>query len=256
MSSRLKNPRFVVSLLLLALVVGPAFGRSAKGKSRLPNLPVLSLELPTLALEVPAMRPVAVKVEQQPWARAPIQARYGSYYHGCGGRYVPMLAAHEFSLVDPIAVMSDAYLNCRVIAVDVLASDLTDSDVTESAFPVCALGASVGEVVPVMGRREISNSGSLRELFSLLAEAIGDPEEPMDFWVEVPDSTAPMGDYLRDTSFEPELLVEFVGGRPLQVQISWAQRRIMVQAGDYWDGYELDAGAARALQKYLRITRS
>jgi hypothetical protein len=102
---------------------------------------------------------------------------------------------------------------------------------------------------------EFSDETKLRQLLSLLLEVARDPDEwEMDF-EEDTGVELKVADYRRNTQFTPELVFEFVGDTTIQMEINLTTERVLIQASERWEVYNLDPWSAAALKAMVMEER-
>ncbi|HWA24747.1 MAG TPA: hypothetical protein VG734_03660, partial [Lacunisphaera sp.] len=153
-------------------------------------------------------------------------------------------------LAAPIPTLAEAYLKCRGIT-----TSLLEPEVDLDGYPAGYFGDWAQDGLLAVDRAELTDESEMMQLFELLAEAIGDAENSDENWItgETPNPPVPSpGECRRILRFLPDLAVNFVGPVPLRVELSLAQGRVLLRAGDKWDIYSLDRQGAKALKKLLR----
>ena len=153
----------------------------------------------------------------------------------------------ESKLADPVAALGTAYLKCRAIKVSLLEPLVPVAD-----YPKGYFGDWVEDGVLVRARHEFADEDRMRQLFALLAESVtGSEDEDNLPWLGEAALDESAGDYRREAGFVSEWSIEFVGEVPLRLEFDLEARRLLVEAGDRWDSYELDRPRADALGKFI-----
>lgn len=233
--------------LFFTLVVGSASGAGAKPRGG--GLPLVQFELPPVPIvfSSAASPRFAVEVRRAEVSGVGCAGAYPLWFRcrcGWGGRFESPQRVTR--LPDPVLAMAEAFRGCRAIQAAVL-----DLRVPVASCPEGFFGDWVHEGVLVVQRLEIADETTIQRVFALLVEAVGPPDDALEFWIEEPTLEPAVADYRQETGFVPELAVEFVGVVPLRVEISLTQQRLLVQAGDKWDGYALDRWSAASLKELL-----
>ena len=144
---------------------------------------------------------------------------------------------------DPVLVLANGYLKCKSIR-----SALFDPQVSVAGYPTGHFGdyEYAGLLVPAW--IEFSDETVLREIFRTLA-CLADGPDDLEFAIyEMEDPELKLSDYRRATGFIPELLIEFVGGMDLRIELNFTQGRMLIQANTRWDFYNLNQHQAALLR--------
>ena len=246
--ARLRITKTIHLGLLLAVVIGGV--SPAAAKPRRSALPALKFEVPLAPFILPATRPTEVAI--RPPGRLGVSGGFTCRQSGfrssalCGGVYFGSDSERESRLVDPVAALGAAYRKCRAITADVL-----ETRVAVEQYPEGYFGDAVSEGMLRVERREFADEARLRELFALLVEAIGGRDDLFEFWPDGPVGGTSLRDIRWETGFVPDQAFEFAGELPVRVEVSFAQQRVLVRAGDKWDIYALDRPGAVALREFL-----
>jgi len=175
----------------------------------------------------------------------------------CGGTMFPRVGLPLLSLVsrpsklaDPVAALGDAYLKCQSMRLKRL-----EPRVPVELYPVGYFDEWVQDGWLITERAETDDEVRMQRLFSLLAEAIGEPEDEDDCWIDEPlcGASSSGRDIQLMAGLKPELAVEFVGGTPLCVDLSFAQARMLIRSGDRWGSFALNRQCTRALLELLAV---
>lgn len=166
----------------------------------------------------------------------------------CGGwGAVPDVLPRESELSDPVRAITTAYRGCWSVMAEVF-----ESRVRVEHYPEGYFGDLVSEGMLRAEGREIASEVERAALFALLVEAVDVREDEMEY--EWPDA-ATGGMTVRDIRWEvglvPEAALEFVGAKPLRVEISLKQGRMLLLAGGKWSVYRLDRPMVAALEEFL-----
>jgi len=147
---------------------------------------------------------------------------------------------------DPVLVLANGYLKCTSIR-----AALFDPQVSIADYPPGHFGdfEYAGLLVPAW--IEFSDEATLQKIFQTLAR-LADGPDATDFAIyEMEDPELKLADYRSGSMFTPELLVEFVGGTNLRIELNFTQGRMLVQADDRWDFYHLNQPQAYLLRKIV-----
>ena len=91
----------------------------------------------------------------------------------------------------------------------------------------------------------------MRDLFQLLAQCVTAPQDTDEYWIDETAFDESAADYRHDAGFASEWTIEFVGDVPLRLDLDARGSRLLLEAGDRWDSYELDPTRLRQLQELL-----
>ena len=238
--------------LLVAMLAGSALN-AAIAPRRMVIMP-LKLELPAIPLTFSMPHYPERTVEWKTGAGGGfcggVQPRW--YLHGCGGMAgLLKLPERESRLADPLAVLGGAYLKCRAIRVSLLATAVHVVDYPDGYF-----GDWVQDGFLVRAREDVSGENRMRDLFLLLAQCVTAPQDTDEYWINETAFDESAADYRHDAGFASEWTIEFVGEAPLRLDLDARGGRLLLEAGDRWDSYELDATRARQLQELLASNRN
>ncbi|MEO6992868.1 MAG: hypothetical protein ABI273_04500 [Lacunisphaera sp.] len=147
---------------------------------------------------------------------------------------------------DPVLVLANGYLKCKSIR-----SALFEPQVSVADYPAGHFGdyEYAGLLVPAW--IEFSDETSLRKIFHTLTSLADGPDDIWYDYYEADDSPVKLADYRQTTTFTPELLIEFVGGTNLRVELNFTQGRMLIQVDDRWDSYHLNQHQAGLLRKII-----
>jgi hypothetical protein len=154
---------------------------------------------------------------------------------------------------DPILVLGESYLKCQMIK-----AALLEPTVSVEFYPPGYFGEYEYEGLLASDRFEFSDEATLEKLFKLLVEVVKVPDNGEmieDFLYDFEEPELKLADYRKQTGFFPEFIFEFVGEKPLRMEINLTKGRLLIQAGDQWDGYEIDRRSAAALRELLLADR-
>jgi hypothetical protein len=233
--------------LLVALLAGPTL--SAEISPRRAVIMPLKLELPRIPVTFsePFYPLQSVQWNTEGRGAPGGSSRNRGVYMLCGGfTGVMKFPERETKLTDQLATLGDAYLKCRTARVCQLALAVRASDYPEGWF-----GDWVQDGFMVHRREDLSED-RLRALFALLAECVTAPQEEV-YWFDEREPEESAAGYRREAQFASEWTIEFIGGAPLRLDLDPRDNRLLVEAGDRWDSYELDATRARQLQEMLAL---
>lgn len=155
--------------------------------------------------------------------------------------------------VDPILVLGESYLKCQMIK-----AALFEPAVSVEFYPPGYFGEYEYEGLLISDRLEFSDEATLEKLFRLMAEVVKAPADEEMIEELLDDETEPelkLADYRKNTGFSPEFIFEFTGETPLRMEINLTRGRLLIQAGEQWDGYEIDQQSAVALRTLLWAER-
>ncbi|HEY4247956.1 MAG TPA: hypothetical protein VGM64_13970 [Lacunisphaera sp.] len=147
---------------------------------------------------------------------------------------------------DPVLVLANGYLKCQSIR-----SALFDPQVSVAGYPAGHFGDDeyAGLLVPAW--IEFFDEASLRKIFHTLAGVADGPDSSAFAYYEMEDPQMKLAEYRRASGFSPELLVEFVGGTDLRIEVNFTQGRMLIQVDDRWDFYNLDQHQAGCLREII-----
>jgi hypothetical protein len=147
---------------------------------------------------------------------------------------------------DPVLVLADGYLKCKSIR-----SALFDPQVSVAGYPAGHFGdyEYAGLLVPAW--IEFFDEANLREIFHTLAGVADGPDSSAFAYYEMEDPQMKLADYRRASGFSPELLVEFVGGTDLRIEVNFTQGRMLIQVDNRWDFYNLNQPQAGFLREII-----
>jgi len=185
---------------------------------------------------------VSVTSRYPPWA----MSRRSFLWAGCGwgtpGKF--NFEQRQTKLPDdPTLILAAGYQKCERIDISIL-----DSSVPVYAYPAGYFGDYVYESVLIADRMEFSDEDSLRHIFILTVEAAAMVDDIWPFWLDERPSEVTLVDFRKETGFNPELLIEFVGETNVRIEINLTMQRVLILSGDRWESYALDPGSAAALQ--------
>lgn len=155
--------------------------------------------------------------------------------------------------VDPIFVLGESYLKCQVIK-----AALLEPTVSVESYPRGYFGEYEHEGLLISDRFEFSDEATLEKLFKLMVEVVkvpADGEMIEEFRDDELEPELKLADYRKNTRFFPEFIFEFAGEKPLRMEINLTRGRLLIQAGEQWDGYEIDNLSAQALRALLMAER-
>lgn len=226
------------------LMILSAVALDGNSRTRWDIAPIFKIEPLPMPL---AVQPV-IRVQPLPLPRVGLWCGFGRPLQGremCGGVIIPDF--QQFRLKDPVGEIGVAYLKSRSVKATRFDSEFRVSDHPDGHF-----GSWVQDGLLVTERMEFTDEATLRQVFALLVEAIGEPDdEPYDWWLEAPGPKMSPADFRQHSGFVPELSFEFVGEVPLRVEFNLRQRRLLIQAADRWGVYALDRWSAAALRDLL-----
>jgi hypothetical protein len=177
-------------------------------------------------------------------------------WHGCGfGGTGSLLAESRPSSLpaDPLLVLGEGYLKCRMIT-----AMLFEPTVSVESYPAGYFGEYEYEGLLASDRFEFPDEATLEKLFNLLVEVVkvpGNEEMIEEFFDDEGDPELNLADYRKSTGFFPEFMLEFLGEKPLRVEINLTKGRMLIQAGEKWGGYEIDSRSAAALRALVWAER-
>lgn len=231
------KPTAIALLLLAASSLGGA------ATSRWDIAPVFRIEPSSAPLVVQPV--ISVGLNSPGLFRAPFRC---ACMLGRGFHRLPKEkdSGRESTLPDPVAAIAAAYLQSRSVRAALLDPDFPVADYREGYF-----GSWVQDGLLVKERAEFTDEATIRRVFTLLVEAIGEPDDLVDWWVKEPGARFTLNDFRRNLGFVPDLVFEFVGGGPLRVEFNLRQERLLIQAGDRWEVHALDRWSAAALTGLL-----
>ncbi len=234
--------------LLAAFAAGAAFG--AEVAPRRTVIMPLKIELPAIPVvfSKPSFPTRAVEWDAKGRGAMGSPPRYFGSYLGCGGRFSMSIASRETRLVLPLASLGEAYLKCRAMRVSQLAPIVRVSD-----YPAGWFGDWVQDGVMVRTREDVFDEDRMRALFTLLTECVAAPQDDGGDWLDETALEESLAAYRETAQFSSEWTIEFIGGSPLRVELDARDHRLLVEAGDDWDTYELDATRARQLTELLAM---
>lgn len=178
------------------------------------------------------------------------------FWHGCGFGGVARFSAAPRTTrlpVEPLLVIGESYLQCQMIT-----AMLFEPTVSVEFYPPGYFGEYEYEGLLASDRFEFIDETTLEKLFKLLVEVVkvpGNEEMIEEFFDDEGDPELNLADYRKSTGFFPEFMFEFVGEKPFRVEINLTRGRLLMQAGDKWDGYEVDGRSAWALRTLLIAQR-
>jgi hypothetical protein len=245
---------FTPWLRSLFMLMATGFALCAEAGTRETVMPAFEFDPPAITIIFPAIVSPALDSVQPKWESAGGLGG-GVYSRRCWCRcgvsnFTFVSPVREAKLVDPVAAVGAAYLKSRSVK-----AVLFDREVPVAHYPEGHFGSWVQAGMLVLEQAEFTDETEIRQVFALLAEAIGESDEAVEWWLYEPGPKLSANDYRRHTGFVPELTFEFTGAVPLRVEISPKCQRMLVQAGDRWDVYAIDRLSVAALKDLLTAKR-
>jgi hypothetical protein len=152
---------------------------------------------------------------------------------------------------DPVLVLAHGYLKCKSIR-----SALFDPQVSVAGYPTGHFGDYEYASLLVPAWIEISDEANLREIFHTLTSLAEGPDDPEFALYEMEDPELELSDYRRASKFTPELLIEFVGGTDLRIELNFTQSRMLIAVDTRWDFYNLNQPQAYLLRKIIKAKKN
>ena len=152
---------------------------------------------------------------------------------------------------DPVLVLANGYLKCKSIR-----SALFDPQVSVADYPAGHFGdyEYAGLLVPAW--IEFSDETSLRAIFHTLASLADGPDDFRFAYYEMEDPQMKLADFRHTSGFTSELLLEFVGGTNLRIELNFTQGRMLIQVDNRWDFYHLNQHQAGLLREIVAARKS
>lgn len=248
------------ALLSIALIGAVSFSGSPAGTQSLRNEPVT----PTTpsgagsviaAINTPLIFRLqeAVEADTGSWVESLTKRRFRC---GCRSMAIDVYSVEPRPSklsTSPALLVSESYLKCQAINVGVIEPRVLATD-----YPPGHFGAFEYAGLLVSDWLEISEEASLRRLFALLIEVVGESTTANNDeggLLEL-DEAFSLADYRKDYDFRPELVLEFVGASPLIVELDLTKQRLLIQVNDRWDVLVLDPWSATALGALIVTERN